>query len=322
MSLSSEFRRIDRVESRLTEGMIKKQLLPYYKQSLDNTRSKLATLYEKHAKDGTLRMADVSKYNRLTNLEKDIAREMGKLSGRQVNSTAKVLRDVHQESYQRAAYGIENELQQKLGFGQLPDKQVKAAVVNPMDRIGWGNRTKEQIGVATRQVKEEITRGIIQGKGYPEVARSVKERMDMAAGRAERIVRTEAHRAREMGKMASLEHAADQGILMEKMWVSALDDRTRDSHADLDGQTVPVYDEDGEPGMFVSPETGDEAEYPGGFGVASEDISCRCSTIAQISDHIYKERRGKEGTIPYKNYKEYAKDKGWDSPYSGAEPRV
>jgi len=68
-------------------------------------------------------------------------------------------------------------------------------------------------------------------------------------------VRTEVHRARELGKIESLEHAFEQGFNMTKVWDSALDDRTRESHQELDGQEVPMFDDDGSPGLFVSPET-------------------------------------------------------------------
>ncbi|MBW6464129.1 MAG: phage head morphogenesis protein [Firmicutes bacterium] len=68
-------------------------------------------------------------------------------------------------------------------------------------------------------------------------------------------MRTEVHRARELGKIESLEHAFEQGFNMTKVWDSALDDRTRESHQELDGQEVPMFDDDGSPGLFVSPET-------------------------------------------------------------------
>ena len=322
MAIESNFTRADRVAERMTDTMVRKELLPAYKQSLDTIRQDVAMLYEKYSKDGTLSMADASKYNRLANLEKGITAEMSRLGSKQTGITKKTIKDVYQESFYRGAFAIESEAQLKLRFGELPTKQIEAALVNPMDRIGWPDRTKEQARVATRQIKEEITRGIIQGKGYPDVARQVKERMDMAAYRAERIVRTEAHRAREEGKLASLEHAHNQGVDMEKAWSSTLDGDTRDTHQALDGQVVPMYDEQGEPGVFTSP-TGNTAEYPGGFGVPEEDIHCRCAVRGQIKGYSPELRRSREeGIIPYQTYPEYAKAKGWPVKYKGPEPRV
>ena len=323
MSLWSEQERAEKIADRLTDNAVKKELLPAYKDSLDNVRKDLATLYEKYAKDGKLKMADVSKYNRLKNLEDNIAREMGKLGVKQTGATTRVIKDVYQESFYRTSFGVESEAQAKLGFGELPSKQVEAAVLNPMDAISWNDRAKEHRAVATRQVKERITRGIIQGKSYPDVAREVRERLNVAATKAERIVRTESHRAREEGKMDSLKHAQEKGVDMEKVWTSTLDDRTRDSHQELDGVAVSMYDEEGNPGMFTSPETGGEAEYPGGFGSAEEDINCRCAVRGQIKGYEPEVRRAREdGTIPYTRYPDYAESKGWPRKYKGPEPRV
>ena len=322
MSLQNKFIQTDKVADRLTDAALKQRLRPAYKQSLDAVRKDVAIFWEKYAKEGVLSIEDAAKYNRLANLEKNITKEMQRLGNQQVRITTATIKDVYQESYYRVAFGVESEVQARLGFGELPTKQIEASVLNPLDRIGWPDRTREQLSVATRQIKEEITQGIIQGKSYSDVAATVAEKTNMAVGRAERIVQTEAHRAREQGKKSSLEHAHNKGVEMQKVWVSTLDNETRDTHADMDGQAVPVYNEDGEPGFFTSPE-GFTAEYPGGFGVASEDINCRCTTRGEIEGYSPEVRRTREDSlIDYKTYKEYAKEKGWPLKYKGPEPRV
>lgn len=309
MSLARGFKQVDRVADQLTARRLKRELLPLYRESLDEIRKKLAALYESHAVDGALTYTEVAKYNRLANLEKAVAKEIQALGAKVKPRVKTTISQVYQESFYRTAFVIEKEVQAKLKFGQLPKKQIEAAIVSP---FGWPDSVQDSMRTALRQVRNEITRGLIQGEAYPDVAKRVAERMGVAASRAETIVRTEAHRARELGKIESLEHAFEQGVDMTKVWDSALDDRTRDSHQELDGQEVPMFDEDGEPGQFVNPETGDTAEYPGDFGVASEDINCRCSVRGQIAGYEPQVRRSKEdGVIPYQTYKEYAKEKGW-----------
>jgi SPP1 gp7 family putative phage head morphogenesis protein len=299
MTLQSDFTRADRVADRMTDTMVKKQLLPAYKQSLDSIRGDLALLYEKYSKDGVLRMADVSKYNRLRTLEADIAKEMSRLGVKQIGVTSHTIKDVYQESYYRAAFALEKEAQVKLRFGQLPAKQVEAALVNPMDRIGWKDRTKEQAALSTRQIKEEITRGIIQGKCYPDVARSVKERMDIAAGRAERIVRTEAHRARTMGTLDSLHHAERIGVELTYIWSAAIDDRTRSSHADMDSR------EANKDNLFEFPD-GTLVEGPGLHPDPAESINCRCALRANVSGMAPELRRVRgAGVVQYQSYHQW-----------------
>jgi len=209
-----------------------------------------------------------------------------------------------------------------IDFKLVPEKQVEAAILNPYDRIGWPNRTKEHINVANRQVREIVSGGINQGKGYPVVAKEMKERMDITAGKAQTIAQTEGHRAREMGKLAATEEAADKGVIMRRRWVATLDQNTRDTHGDMDGQEIEMYDEDGNLNVFRSPEGG-EAEHPGGFGVAAEDINCRCTTIDVIEGYEPTVRRTREDDIiNYGTYNQYAEAKGWPLKYKGAEPRV
>ena len=56
------------------------------------------------------------------------------------------------------------------------------------------------------------------------------------------------------------------------------DDKVRDTHMELDGQVVDVNEK------FVVPSTGNSTESPAAFGIAEEDINCRCTLIPVIGD--------------------------------------
>lgn len=55
----------------------------------------------------------------------------------------------------------------------------------------------------------------------------------------------------------------------ECAWITERDLKVRPTHAAMDGQRQPVG------GYFTSP-SGAMAQHPGGFGVAEEDVNCRC----------------------------------------------
>lgn len=63
--------------------------------------------------------------------------------------------------------------------------------------------------------------------------------------------------------------AATQLGAQTKTWHTMLDNRVRDTHDYLEGMTKPIGEE-------FHTYNGDSAQHPGGFGVASEDINCRC----------------------------------------------
>jgi hypothetical protein len=61
----------------------------------------------------------------------------------------------------------------------------------------------------------------------------------MAGYRSERIARTEIIGASNRG---AYEAGRATGIALNKMWIATVDDRTRDSHRELDGVTIPMND--------------------------------------------------------------------------------
>jgi len=64
-----------------------------------------------------------------------------------------------------------------------------------------------------------------------------------------------------------------EGIVVHN---STQDKLVRDTHAELDGQTVPADQ------PFTSP-SGATAMHPGDFGDPAEDVNCRCNVIAAIA---------------------------------------
>ena len=63
-----------------------------------------------------------------------------------------------------------------------------------------------------------------------------------------------------------------------KEWLTENDAEVRPEHAELDGQVKNVNS------PFVVKSTGNETQYPGGFGVASLDVNCRCATLVSIEN--------------------------------------
>ena len=83
-----------------------------------------------------------------------------------------------------------------------------------------------------------------------------------------RIADTETHR---IANTAALDTAKRAGA-RNKTWITMLDDRVRDTHDYLEGQTVNI-DED-----FYTYD-GDHASAPGLFELASNNVNCRCELL-------------------------------------------
>lgn len=128
-----------------------------------------------------------------------------------------------------------------------------------------------------RSIREELSRGIAQVLPYKEIARNLKNAANISFNNAVRIARTEGHRVTQEATWNCQSEAKKRGCAILKRWDSTLDGRTRRTHQELDGQTKDIDE------PFVI--NGHSAMYPSGFGVASEDINCRCCSL-QIAEWL------------------------------------
>lgn len=301
MPLSNLIEKADKYLDRLTQRT-ERETIKAYKASLKEIRSQISLAYEKYAQDGILTRSEMMKYNRLATLERNIVDEVNKLARKTIRISNKAFEKTLEESYYYTAFALERTAQAKLGFGIINPKVIEESVNNPLDAIGWKNRTRDNIAVMTKQIRQEITAGLIQGKEYNKVAKSVTERTNVGASKAIRIVQTETHRIQQVGRLRSMEQARSKGVIMKKVWTATLDSRTRDTHQALDGQRVYMDDYFSIRGL--------EAEGPGLFGVAEEDVRCRCSVRPEIEGYEPTLRRARgEGIIPYTTYSDWKENR-------------
>lgn len=283
------------------------ELVKAYKRALAEIKKKIAAIYEKYGDE--VQYSDLVSYNRLTNLEQQIAGEIKKLTNENIKTTTKTIKDIYSEQFYRVGFAFEQSLGARLGFGLLNPDVIKASVLNSLDRIKWTARMKDHAQQYVKQIQTELTQGLIQGEGYGKIAKRIVDKTGINAGKILRIVRTEGHRVQSAGSLLAYDKAqsaADRlGLKTVKVWVATLDNRTRDSHQQMDGK------EANEEGVFTFP-SGATTEAPGLSGVAEEDIHCRCTTMMQFKDFppaFRKDNETKE-IIKYQNYEDWKKAKG------------
>lgn len=134
--------------------------------------------------------------------------------------------------------------------------------------IDWAGRLAHH-NANTRYDLINITAGGIEaGDSYTTITKRVAEKFLTDCSKSYTIARTEGHRIYETTKYDTMEEVNRQ-LGLEKTWHCVGDEKVRHSHQYLDGKTVG-FDEE-----FVSP-SGATALRPGEFGVAEDDINCRC----------------------------------------------
>lgn len=252
-------------------------LLKAYREALRGIKSDIASMYEKYG--DTVTYKDMVSYQRLSNLETRIKENIKELTKGNQNTIKGALTTFAEETYSSTGEAYSQALGTNLAFGVMDKKVVEAMIINPLDRITWSERLAAHSEVYSIQIKQELARGLIQGEGYAKIAAKITEKTKLSAEKTIRIVRTEGHRVQSTARLVATDNVAGAaerlGYTMVRVWVAAKDDRTRSSHAEMDGKEA---DDDGQ---FTLPD-GVRCDAPGLTGVAEHDINCRCTVITEI----------------------------------------
>lgn len=288
-----------------------RELMLNYSEAIDTIRDQLARVYEKYAERGRLTNAEMSKYNRLTALERQLTEDLRPVMLKNEALTDKLRRVQYDESFYRRAFGIDDVVGVQIRWGLLDTAAVRAALnAENYGRLYALAKDDLRRGTLVR-ARRAIAQGLIRGVTLREMMGGIRDAMGVTANDAMRIVRTEAHRARELGSLQATERAVDAGVDLVRVWDASLDSRTRTGHARLDGEAI---EPDGK--WCIG---GVCTRYPGGFGVARLDINCRCTTVDEVRGFEPVRRRIEGRTQPYRTFRQWAQAKGIKSGRYGQE---
>jgi len=131
--------------------------------------------------------------------------------------------------------------------------------------LGWGLLDRE-LGTATQIDQKAVLEALeskIEGKQYKEYLAPHIEEQDIEG--VYRVLDTEVHRMYNTGQY---DNATKNGCTY-KTWRTMEDLKVRDTHVFLDKVKVKLDEK------FYTTD-GDSAMYPSGFGLASNNVNCRC----------------------------------------------
>lgn len=92
----------------------------------------------------------------------------------------------------------------------------------------------------TKKINSEVLQGVLQGESVPKIAKRLQKVQDMNTNASIRTARTMITSAENKGRLDSYKRAQENGVILKKKWISTHDKRTRDWHAELDGQLADV----------------------------------------------------------------------------------
>lgn len=167
--------------------------------------------------------------------------------------------------------------------GRITD--LMAPVINQSAVDYTRTATNRIAGAGTQMwgnVRSELTNTIANGGTVEDLKSQVEKITGYSEFRADTIARTEVMGAYNHGDDDAATSLGEYGPV-EKQWLAAIDNRTRESHIEANGQVVP-FKEDFLIGGYAMP-------FPG-EGPPEEVINCRCVVL-----HLYPGDERPDGTL-------------------------
>ena len=150
---------------------------------------------------------------------------------------------VFQNNVNYAQYTIDKDYKFGVSFTIYDNATVTRLIKDDPDLLPDVKYPDPQIDYAwsKKQITSAITQGVLQGESIPNLAKRIGRKLESSnAASMVRVARTAMTGAQNSGRIQAMHNAQDMGIQVQKLWISTIDGRTRDSHRDLDGQLAEV----------------------------------------------------------------------------------
>lgn len=283
------------------EGAVREKLKENYRAALKDVQLKIKKIMETPGFDGE--KAFQTKYQKM--LSAQLETLLAKLGDCNAKDMTNYLNLMYHDAYLGCLYGMHKDGVDLIL--KVDEKKVESAVNRDTAGMRFSKRMYSDVEELKKSAVKEIARGFSSGRDYLSIAKQISLRSGISERRAYRIARTEGHRIENEAKGQCMTDAKKKGAEVVKQWDSTLDDKTRTTHRELDGQVRELED------PFEIPSTGARAMYPGGFGIAREDVNCRCCMLQRARWAISAEREVTKWdgdikslvTIPTKDYNDY-----------------
>ncbi|MDQ7224753.1 phage head morphogenesis protein [Staphylococcus haemolyticus] len=285
-----------------------KEIEILFANRLKEIKQEIADMFSKYQSDDVyVTWTEFNKYNRLN---KELNR-IGQMLTQDYREVAKIIKQSQQntyiEKYLMSLYLYEMASQTSMQFDVPTASVITKAIEQPIKYIELTGTLKKHRSNVLKKIRIEITKGIVNGKGYTHIAKALRDDLGMSKAQAQRVARTEAGRAMSQAGLDSVKVAKDNGLSgMKKRWLATKDNRTRDTHRHLDGKAIDIDDN-----FHSSGCVGQAPKLFVGDASAKENINCRCKLLYYFDeDELPTVMRTKDdGVIPFTTYREWEKEK-------------
>ena len=158
---------------------------------------------------------------------------------------------------------VDGKTVRRFNVDKCVDIVLDALIMAYVYGVDYANET---LGANIPPTKEAMRKAIYKKVADKDFEQRIREYAEEGSKeKIQRVVETDMTRVFNEGSMS----AANKAGAKTKTWLTMLDDRVRDTHSYLEGQTIPI---DAEFYTF----DGDHALTPGEFMMAENNVNCRC----------------------------------------------
>lgn len=251
-----------------------------FSRRLKQIKQEIEEMFSKYQSDDVyVTWTEFNKYNRLN---KELNR-IGQMLTQDYREVAKIIKqsqqNVYIEKFMMSLFLYEMASQTPMNFDVPTQAIIQKAIEQPVDLIKLVPTLERHRSNVLKKIRIEITKGIVNGKGYTHIAKALRDDLGMSKAQAQRVARTEAGRAMSQAGLDSAKVAQRNGLDMYKYWFAVKDSRTRHTHRHLDGSKKKINE------PFKS--SGCKGQAPKlfeGAASAKENINCRCQLLYYISE--------------------------------------
>ncbi len=206
------------------------------------------------------------------NYQTALKKQVGDILDTMQDKEFKVVSDYLTECYENGFIGAMYDLHGQgipMCFPLDQEAMVRAVQLDSKISQGLYSRLGEDVALLKKKITAQVSRGISTGMSYQQVAQQLAKDTNIGYNNAVRIARTEGGRIRNQSAYDAAWKAKEAGADIVLQWDAALDKRTRESHAKVDGEIVELGETFSNGLLFPCDPRGSAAEV----------VNCRCAAL-------------------------------------------
>lgn len=209
-----------------------------YKNKMNGLLRQYKSSSNPYALDDIQRLTKTGQVTRLQGLIDELTVQLGMFSHNAQISMEDLLEDVYEEAYYRTIYSIEQGTGIGIAFTKVNQEAIKQVLTYKWSGDMFSSRIWRNRDKLITTLKDELTKGLVQGISIHEMARNLRDKMNTSTFNASRIIRTETNFVLGQATAKGYEEVG----LNKYQFLATLDSRTSKVCGKMDGKVFLLKD--------------------------------------------------------------------------------